>query len=207
MPRYGRRRTYRRRRRPTFRRRTFRRRTLRRPRYLFKRKVQFSALNLAPNTVAQNGMLLFKLEDIPQYTDITNLFDSYCIRKVKVDFLATVNDFTASFVESEIPQVLTCIDKNTTTTLSGVDTVMAYQNCRQYGANRNFSRSFRPYYIGSASTQIGSVPVEVKQNWIPTSSSSLPHYGLQWAVPTFDNPDDVIVQVWVTYWIQCRNVR
>lgn len=206
MPRYARRRTYRRRR-PTYRRRTFRRRTVRRPRYLFKRKVQFSAITLSPNTVAQNGALSFKLDDIPQYTDLTNLFDSYCIRRVKVDFIATVNDFTASFVDSEIPQVLTVIDKNTTTTLSGVDNVMAYQNCRQFGANRNFSRSLRPHYIGSASTAMGSVPVEVKQNWIPTSSYSLPHYGLQWAVPTFDNPDDVTIQVWVTYWIQCKCVR
>lgn len=207
MPRYGRRRTYRRRR-PTYRRRrTFRRRSVRRPRYLFKRKVQFSALDLAPNTVAQNGILTFKLDDIPQYTDITNLFDSYCIRRVKVDFIATVNDFTASFVDSEIPQILTVIDKNTTTALSGVDTIMAYQNCRQFGGNRNFSRSLRPHYIGLASSAVGSVSVEVKQNWIPSSSYSLPHYGLQWACPTFDNPDNVAIQVYVTYWIQCKVVR
>lgn len=199
MPRYARRRTYRRRR-PTYRRRTVRRRTVRRPRYLFKRKVQFSAITLAPNTTAQNGLLSFKLNDIPQYTDITNLFDSYKIRKVKVDFLATVNDFSASFVDTEIPQVLTCIDKNTTVTLSGVDEVMAYQNCRQFGANRNFSRSFKPYYMleGSLST------AQVFQS---TSQYNLTHYGLQWAVPTFDNPDDVTIQVWVTFWIQCQTPR
>lgn len=84
---------------------------------------------------------------------------------------------------------------------------MAYQNCRQYGANRNFSRSFRPHYLGSAPNPVGNLTVEVKQNWIPTSSYDLVHYGLQWAVPTFDNPDDVTIQVWVTYWIQCRTVR
>lgn len=84
---------------------------------------------------------------------------------------------------------------------------MAYQNCRQYGANRNFSRSLKPYYVTSASTPTGTLPVESKQSWIPTSSAALPHYGLQWAVPTFDNADSVTVQVWVTYWIQCKTVR
>lgn len=205
MPRYGRRRTYRRsyrRRKPAFRRRTFRRRTVRRPRYLFKRKVQFSLISLVPAVTARNGFMYFRLNDIPQYTDITNLFDQYKINKVKVEFIPTVNSFDDS--TDEIPQVLVAIDKNTAAPLSGVDTVMAYQNCQQFSADKYYSRSFKPNYLIADS--LGS-NYQTAQTFQSTSLYDIHHYGLQWAVPIFANTTNVDIQVWVTYWIECRTPR
>lgn len=205
MPRYGRRRTFRRTRRPTYRRkRTIRRRTVSRPRYLFKRKTQFASIILVPSTVAQNGLISFKLNDVPQYTDFTNLFDQYIIRKVKVDFKATVNDFTASFINSEIPQLFTCIDKNTIVPLGGVDEVMAFQNCRQNPCNRDFSRTLYPKYLVTGQS---GIQYQTPNTFQPSNSYTLQHYGLQWACPTFENPDNVEVQVFVTFFIECRTVR
>lgn len=181
-------------------------RQLYQPTYSFKRRVQFAQITLTPNVVAQNGLIQFKLNDIPQYTDISNLFDSYQITGVKVEFCPTVNVVSAE-TTGEIPQILTCIDRNTSVALTGVDEVMAYQNCERHSATTYHSRYFRPHYIGNAVGALGNVPVEVNQNWIPTSSYILNHYGLQWACPIFQNTDDVKVEVWVTYYIKCKVVR
>lgn len=202
MARYRRRRTYRRKR--PYRRRTVRRRAVPRPRYLFKRKVQFAPIVLQPNTVAQTGLLSFKLNDVPQYTDFTNLFDQYLIRKVRVDFKCTANDFTASFVNTEIPQLLTVIDKNTILPLTGIDELLAFQNCRQNPCNTNFSRTLIPKYLFSG---LGGLQYQVNNTFQPTASYLLQHYGLQWGCASFDNPDPVEVQVYVTYWIECKTVR
>lgn len=202
MPRFYRKKSYVRRR--TTRRSNARRtrRTVRRPKYLFRRKVQFTSISLAPLTVARNGLMQFKLNDIPQYTDFTNLFDSYKLRKVKVEFRPTVNSFDDS--TDEIPQVLECVDYNTTVPLSGVDTVMAYQNVRQWSADKYHSRTFRPRYMIGDPT---GTKFSVSQQYQPTSNVDLLHYGLQWACPYFTNGSNVDIEIWVTYWVQCKSPR
>ncbi|AUM61873.1 capsid [uncultured virus] len=168
--RYGRKKIYRRR----FRRST---RTSKKGQklYLFKRYVgtlgSLVINNINPTFAGYN----FSLNDVPNYTEFTDLYDSYKINCIKVYFipqmtsnvsLGTVNNAWAS------ARFFSAIDYNDATAPTSIDDLRQYQSCKMTSIMRQHKRViFKPKILDTSSYTLSP--------WMATSSPSTNYYGLK----------------------------
>jgi len=123
-----------------------------------------------------SGMFNFSLNDLPNYTEFTTLFDLYKIEKVEVTFYPEYTVLSDSGLASNAVNVQfnTCIDPVGNTPSAYTD-ILQYSSCKSTGVTKQHSRVIYPMYLLD-----GIVPQSV---YISTASPSTNHYGLGYGVP------------------------
>lgn len=230
MPRSRRRRPRRRFRRRTRRigRRRFRRtgrRIGRFKRYLFKRsQVSTVNFNLSTNTYNFNSQV-FELDNLPDYTEFTNLFDQYRINLIKYQWIPNRNvnvivgsDISTPLVseyDQGIPLIYSFIDYDDATTPTTIDEFTQRQNMRTARFNKPHKRVWKPtVLVPTYRTGVTFGYSPKRKQWIDCANPDVPHYGLKWAFYNTATADAthhrgiaVSFRVMATYYLQFRNVR
>lgn len=159
----------------------------------------------------------FKLDDLPNYTEFTNLFDAYRIKGVKLEFVPIynsheINEGPASSVDDRVgmPIMTYVYDQDDATSPAAEDTLL------QYATNKRISLSSRrTIYISSPRTaglvfKDGINPVgyqETKANqWIDCANADVPHYGLKYFIPEENLSKILYIRVYATYFVQFKRV-
>ena len=126
-------------------RRTYRRRRLtRRPRRMMRRKPSrplakramkvhhfrrtFKASNISSTTTGVLGGYSFSLDQLPNYTEFTNLFDQYRINKIVVKFIPNHNSSDVSASTQVISNFNSVIDPTDATAPATGAELYEYQN-------------------------------------------------------------------------------
>lgn len=223
MARYPRK-TYRRPRKRTTRRRMMRRvpRSLRLNTIVFKRKVWQG--NWQPSTASTADFwkyYKFSLNDMNNYTEVTNLFDEYKISALKVEFHPRFDSFAGNdTTDTTLPGITNqsgtklhvLIDPSSTLTPTGtyisstLNTLLEDGNVKSYSGNRVVTVYFKPKVYNTVS---GLAANMIRSPWIRTDQIALPHYGFH-AFAQDNNFNGTFGQSWdlfVTYYIQCRNIK
>lgn len=199
------RRTYRKR---TFRKRTtnrnYRKRFTKRTRtskrgqklYLFKRHcAPFGALTINDITNTYTAYN-FSLNDVPNVSEFTTLYDVYKINAVKITFrpqmtdnvsLSSINNAAAS------NRFFTAIDYNDSVSPTSIDEIRQYQSCKVTGLLRTHKRYFRPRIMDSSSVYSPG------NKWLNTATTSTNYFGLKVAV----EPTQSTIATSMTYSIEC----
>lgn len=185
--RYRKRRTYRRRVGPK---RTYRRRFRARTRYskrgqkiyLFKRFCDYGEVTIS-NTLPTFGAINFSLNDLPNNTEFTSLYDMYKINCVKLQFLpqqtqsisiGTINNPNAS------ARFFSVIDYNDGTAPTSIDELRQYQSCKMTPILRPHKRVvFKPKILDTNGFSISP--------WMSTSTPAANYFGLKYAVEPMDS--------------------
>ena len=161
---------------------------------------------------------LFRLNQVPDYTEFTNLFDNYKIHGIKMTF------YRPSLSNSDAlnTQVLlhTVYDYDDASAPSSVNQMVQYDNYKvvsltnQFMKNGKVTRFFKPrtlteVYRGPAST--GYSPTT--RGVFDTQYNDIPHYGLKWALEAIDSdgvpvtwPSDMTVRYQLTYYMSFGKV-
>lgn len=191
MP-YYRRRTYRRR---TYRRRTGLKRNYRRrfraptrynkrgqKIYLFKRFADYGELTISNVTTTLIGYN-FSLDDLPNSSEFTSLYDMYKINCVKLTFLpqqtqsissGSINNPNAS------ARFFSAIDYNDSNAPASIDELRNYQSCKVTPILRPHKRViFKPKIL------VGGVMTS--SPWLTTATPSANYFGLKVAVEPMDS--------------------
>lgn len=154
----------------------------------FIRKADFGTI-LSSNTAPVFGAYAFKLSDFPSYTEFTALYDQFRIVKVDVQFLhlasAINNTNSASSIVLRCPRFYSVLDFDDSTAPTAIDDLRQYNNCITVNSDTSYMRSFAPAsleleYVSTILS--GYSPVFGK--WHDCTYSSLPHYGLKYALDT-----------------------
>lgn len=139
--RYSRNRTYRRK----FTRRTMRYNKRGQKVYLFKR---FLGLGVTPvsNVAPTLYTIDFRLNQLPNYTEFTDLYDQYKINAVKLSFLPsqTQSISLSSTNNSTQGRFFSAIDYNDANSPVSIDELRQYQSCKWTSMYRPHKRFFRP---------------------------------------------------------------
>lgn len=185
-------------------RRTWRRN--RRPKtYLhsFKRSCIVDQINVANTAVA--GALTFKLSDLPNYDEFSNLFDAYRLMAVKLKF---VPDFSGSpttdaVVSIGLHSLHTAIDHNDDTQPAGVLDLMEYDTYKMKRIDRGMNRYFHVNTLAS-----GSAGDEQNwKKWISTANTDIKYYGFKYWFDGIGQDSQVVtIDVFATYYFQCKSV-
>ena len=145
--------------------------------YYFKRYT--GALNGGTVTVPFASPLLiafnFSLNDLPNATEFTSLFDMYKIKAVKVKLIPQLSESISAAGINNVfysQRMFSAIDYNDATAPSSIDDIRQYQTCKVTSQLRPHTRIiYKPKILDSSSYSLSP--------WISTSSPSVDYYGLK----------------------------
>lgn len=170
--------------------------------HFFKRTVINSYQIKNPNLTGNiSGLNTFKLSDIPDYTDFTNLFEQYKFHKVKLTFkydkAATTNATHPTFY----------VWKNNDTDLPLANITSNYvaqqANVKRYqfsDENREFQMSIYPYWLNriynTTATSGYTNNKATTSNYIDIRYFDVPHWGLAYFLPNVVGSNNPDVTLW-----------
>jgi hypothetical protein len=141
----------------------------------------FSVGNITGSTTGEtDGAVTVTLASFPDYTDFTNLFDTYRILQAVVEFNPLFLDTTATTNYPPLATVIDYDDGNSTAyaQLEEYDSFMITQT-GQY-----FQRVFTPRIaLAAYSGTFTSYSQPKAGTWIDVASTGVVHYGLKYALP------------------------
>lgn len=210
MPYYPRR-TYRRRRntrRP--------RRMMRRPRrtlskramniHHFKRTITFDPI--ISQTTNSYGAYAFQFNQLPNFAEFTQLYDSYRINKIVIKYVPNINSANAG--STPMSQFHSVLDFNDATPLTSLSSAFEYQNWKMTRGAKAHTRTYTPSILDAVGNSGGVTPSFVKpayKQWIATSSSDIPHFGLKWVAEATTNVSDIDYRPYVSVYFSCKSVK
>lgn len=188
----------------------------------YKRK--FYLESWQPNTTSISGywrQYNQGLNNLPNNTEITALFDQYKVNAIKLQFIPRFDNFAGNnTTDTTLPGVTNqsgtyahvCYDTRSTITPAGIynsstlNTFMEQGRVKTYNGNRPFTVYYRPVIV----TQYGGVNTQmyVRSTWLPTNNPITlygPHVFMQDYNfnGTFGNSYDI----YVTFYMMCRNMK
>lgn len=149
----------------------------------------------------------FRLQDLQNYQDYTNIYQYYKINHVKVlivpeqgPIIPNSTDFStgatgnkdASDGTGKINGTACCLvsayDRDTTSPFTSINEALAHEGQKMHIFNdgREYKLSIAPTPLGVAGDTGATYNVPSEQHWIPTTSPAVPHFGLRCWVDQFD---------------------
>lgn len=146
---------------------------IKQPVHYFKRHVDRGTLTSDGTGTETFGTFTFTLQDVPGYTEFTNLYDSYKIVAVKIMFLP-IYDNTNSGINYSIfyERMMSVIDFNDNTTPSSLSELREYRNCKVTPNNKIHKRYFYPKMLLDGIATVSP--------WLETSTTSTNYYGIKY---------------------------
>lgn len=175
----------------------------------FKRTCQLSPITVTGSTGAGQAFT-FKLSDLSNYDEFSNLFDQYRIKAVKFVVIPTFsgNDIANQLTMSSFHSA---IDHNDNSPATAVTELMEYDT---YKRNR-MSRGHKRYFSTSLATPAnnsGNTFLTTWNRWVNTSTIGGPdeaiYFGLKMWIDgiTQTTEFEANFEVYVTYYFQCKSV-
>lgn len=183
--------------------------------YYFTRQVDLGTISAARLTDA-TGIYTFKLNDLPNYTDFTALYDQYKIAAVKIRFMpcqnvVKVQPDAMGVVISYAPRLFTVIDYDAGT-FSTVNELRQYQSCKTVMGYRPVSMYLKPCWASEIYRTAALTGYGPKRGFIDCSYVDVPHYSIKWGFEPYDpsgtqQSSEYTYRVEAKYYITTRTVR
>jgi len=145
----------------------------------------------------------FTLAQLPDFSEITNLFDSYRFKCVRVNFTPIENNVLPS-----ASRLLSVIDYDDAAAIT-INQAYEYDSL-QISSISNGTRITRvlvpKFAVASYSGAFTSFSQSLPGQWIDTASATVQYYGLKVAV----DPSTAVTNIYTTnieVLVQCRNTR
>jgi hypothetical protein len=171
--------------------------------YTFQRTVDIGQITPS-TTVETDSTYVFALNQLPDYTEFTSLFDNYRILQVTVCFYPLFLDTTAT---TPYPPIKTVIDydDNVSVTLAQAN---EYDSLQVNQTGNYFERTLTPRIaVAAYAAGVFSSFMQPKaQSWVDCASPGVNHYGLKYAMPV-SGAANPVWQVEAHYILQFRETR
>lgn len=142
---------------------------------------------------------IFTLDQLPDYTDFTRLFDLYKIKRIELEWQPEYTELTDAALVSNAVNVYfnSVIDLTDGSAPSSVDELLQSQQLKQSGITKVHKRSWEPVIQMS-----DLVPCKC---WLPTSQPSIRHYAIKVAIP----PTGVAMtfRSRARFYVSCANIN
>lgn len=145
----------------------------------------------APSWQNQDGALVFKLSDMPNYTRWTAMYDAFRIKRAVVRFInGTAGGVNYTALDHQgTPQLFVVNDHDDASISTTFETDILSNSATRHKLLLNeYSHSIVPTaalrtYNDTNLTQVGYAEA-AKNQWIDCDYPDVPHYGVKYMVPT-----------------------
>lgn len=194
---------------------------IRRQVHLFKRSYYAADVKTAITAagIAQPASLVqaFTLNQLPNFTEFTNLYDQYKITGVKIKLTPALSEginsplfnTTSSLGFSPVNSV---VDYDDFTALTSESQAMEYGSLKQTAPFKSHVRYIKPkclqqIYISS----IDNANRPISNQWISTADPDVPHLGIKYWISAPNvpagNAGSMLYKMYVTMYFACKNVK
>lgn len=174
------------------------------PVQFFKRS-QYLPGYFAHSTTDTSGAFIFRLSDVPDVADFTNLYDMYKINLVKWTLIPRGNSSDVT-TQGQSMGVFTALDYDDNATPASLDTIMQYQNMKMTRSTQQHKRILRPLARNNIIGAGGTVNNGPYRGWLDCGSTTTPHFGIKFwlqALPSGIQQYDIKLD----YYLSFKNVR
>lgn len=176
---------------------------LRQPVHYFKRSQYYSA-TIVNNTLNNTPFATtFRLSDVPNVSEFSNLYDQYKITAIKWKLMPRSSDYAIGLTA---PRVFSIVDKDDSSPPLNIDEILQYQNVKVTSFGKWHTRYIKPnigYQLGDLSTTINMR--SVGKGWIDMANTNVPHYGIKGIITPSSSA--LAFDLHVTYFLAFKNVR
>lgn len=154
------------------------------------------------------GAVIFRLNQLADFADFTNLYDSYRINKVVWKLVPNVNSAEAGATQ-KLPQVHSVIDTNDNTAPTALTQLVQYSNYRMTMGSRIHTRMLTPASRDEAFQSTGTAyPATINfKKWITTEYPAITFLGIKYAIGSTAAAAAVTYTPYVTFYFSCKNVK
>lgn len=159
----------------------------------------------------QYGGSVFSLDQLPNYSDFTNLYDFYKIKGIKISFIPTANvtlgtNTATNGLTLYNNRIFTVIDYNDAGVPTSIDELREYKNCKWSPYNRIHKRYFSPNPLADA-TDDSTISLQNKP-WVPTTNYNMDYYAIKWAIETSTSTVGALLyKIEAKFYIACKSPR
>lgn len=182
--------------------------------------------NWTQSTVSTSGFwryLTYSLQDMNNYTEVTNLFDEYKITGIMVKFVPRYDSFagnnTTDVVQPNVTNqtgnyITTYIDTSSSLTPSGTFTSSTYntfiENCNGASKMRQGLKPFTIFFRPKIPNDVGGTSTSHQSpKWLSTASPSIVHSGAHVFMHdvNFVGSSGQSYDMFVTHYVQARGLH
>lgn len=148
----------------------------------------------------------FKLNQLPNYTDFTNLYDTYKICGIATKYIFDKNS-SANDNTGDIPRLITVNDYNDTTAPANESAMLEYASFKSTRLDKVVKRYIRPTQNITESVATAET---FKSRWNPTANVGISHMGLKQAIISSSNTGLVALGTltqYITFYVACRTAK
>lgn len=150
----------------------------------FTRSAYFGNELTATTTAPVYNAWQFKLTDVPNYTDFTNLYDMYQIRGVEIELIPQANSVEVGNASG--PCVHSALDYNDPQLPTSVAELCQFENYKMTRGLRSHKRYVRPKMMDLGLANVTPATVITtgysKNQWINTNTPDVRHYGIKFVI-------------------------
>lgn len=179
--------------------------------YFFRRNTSFATINGDNLNNPISNSYIFRLNDLPNFSEFQNLFDQYRISYVQLKFYLRLDPGAFAATSAVYPRIYWAPDYDDSATLTMAE---MRQHFRMKEAalhpNRPIVMGIRPATLGL--TYVSGVPGSLYsyapkwKQWLDMGSPDIPHYCMKFNIQNMTDTN-YRVDVEARYWIQCRGTR
>lgn len=181
----------------------FQGKTKRQPVHYFKRMTYQSAV-IINNTLNDTPFSsTFRLSDVPNASEFSNLYDQYKIRGIKWKLMVRSSDFASGITA---PKVFTVVDYDDATAPTNLNEILQYQNVKVSQFGNTHARYLKPKItpqLGDLSTLINMRSVGT--GWVDMANTNVPHYGIKGIITPSSSA--LAFDLHITYYLAFKSVR
>lgn len=145
-----------------------------------------TAITIGVGSPAAGYGYSFKLNDLPNASEFTALFDQYRIKALKWHLIPKQGMGvmqavpTAGGLQPIMPKIYTVVDYDDAAPPTSIDEMLQYQNVKITRANQWHSRYFKPAIADEVYATGITTGYGMRQNaWLDCNSSLIEHYGIK----------------------------
>lgn len=200
------------------------RRPMRKPRVI--RKIRFSGKKSYKKTVmvkrtvlvgaisqgaaAQNLAYQFRLSNLPNYTELTNLYDQYKIKSIAFSIVpqCTSADVNPNATLGMVPSLTSVLDFSDSTALGSLNDYLQYSTYRRTAPLKTHKRFLYPKQLVYAYDAVTATQnlADVQNKWIRSESPDIQHLGVKVHVPASVNAA-FNYEVYATYYVLLKQTK
>lgn len=161
-----------------------------------------------------SGAYTFKLSDLPNYTEFTNLYDQYKITGIAIEFRPTFSGLDLNFSANSangtlIPDIRSVVDLDDDTPIANENELLQYQNIKWTRGTKVHRRYFKPKFATEIFRTALTTGYRPSQGYLDTSYPEIPHYGFKvWIDDTAATEASAwLYRVYVTYYVKFKGVK
>ena len=128
----------------------------------------------------------FALDQLPNPSDFTQLYDQYRIKAIKWQLIpkqGTATVFPPTVLPGQVsimPKIYSVIDYDDSAPPTSLDQMLQYENCKYTRANKTHTRFFKPAVATEVFNTGITTAYGMRQNaWLDCNSNQIEHYGLK----------------------------